>query len=401
MEAVKEGYYQLIVVDSCYNGCAGRDTLEFVISKGSFPELEIAWYDQCTHEICLKVTPDQKEYSVTAYFDWNSDGIYDNDARIHDKFIIQCQENLPVNTPFNITVELEDWLYCTKSNTIEAFIPIPCCSDWFYQEGPNYPACLELGYGLTRLCTGVIEFKHYQKHLPDFSDVITSDEQYLIDDAYSLASSDPLTYQINNATELYPEVHRVFGTDAYGYAIEDFTGQAEMKIYYGKGYTEDVFEHFLRLFVLNERMSRWEIVSESYVDTSENVVVGKIGELGGIYTIMGYQVPRVLCLNFQAYPAPYRHQDDDLKFTYVLTENANTSVTIYTATGNLVRRMEFNAGEEGGSGERNGRWNEIAWDGTNDLGRLTSNGAYIAVLEAQSIETAKSCEELFKFGIAR
>jgi hypothetical protein len=62
---------------------------------------------------------------------------------------------------------------------------------------------------------------------------------------------------------------------------------------------------------------------------------------------------------------------------YYLDMDANVTMAIYTLTGEKVYETTFNAGSEGGTGDKT---NKVAWDGKNDEGEDVMNGVYIVYI---------------------
>ena len=80
------------------------------------------------------------------------------------------------------------------------------------------------------------------------------------------------------------------------------------------------------------------------------------------------------------YPNPFHPNEAPTTIAYKLNSNARVTIRIYTLTGALVLKQEFNAGGLGGVTGLN----EIQWDGTNGEGKTVASGGYVAVIEAQA-----------------
>jgi hypothetical protein len=63
---------------------------------------------------------------------------------------------------------------------------------------------------------------------------------------------------------------------------------------------------------------------------------------------------------------------------YNLPSDADVDIYIYTATGEEVRHLHFNAGANGGRAGLNAG---IFWDGRNGNGDMVLNGVYMAYIE--------------------
>ncbi|UCE03726.1 MAG: hypothetical protein JSW67_05940 [Candidatus Latescibacterota bacterium] len=79
------------------------------------------------------------------------------------------------------------------------------------------------------------------------------------------------------------------------------------------------------------------------------------------------------------YPNPFHPGEAPTTIAYKLADNASVRIELYTLSGGLVLRQEFQAGEVGG---RVGL-NEYVWDGRNGDGDFVSSGGYLLVVEAE------------------
>ena len=59
---------------------------------------------------------------------------------------------------------------------------------------------------------------------------------------------------------------------------------------------------------------------------------------------------------------------------YILKENAEIAIKIYTSHGGLVLERNIKAGDLGVIGSPDGLYNLIQWDGYGNEGRLAANG---------------------------
>lgn len=74
------------------------------------------------------------------------------------------------------------------------------------------------------------------------------------------------------------------------------------------------------------------------------------------------------------FPTPFRiHQDTNLTIQYVLSQNADIDLTIYSVEGRMVRKIYCNRGAEGGSAGIN----KVTWNGVRDDGMRAGAGVYI------------------------
>ena len=83
---------------------------------------------------------------------------------------------------------------------------------------------------------------------------------------------------------------------------------------------------------------------------------------------------------FALYPNPLRAgAESEVNIVYTLSKDASTRLDIYSISGELVYRMDFASGEQGG---RFGSNNDIKWDGTNLFGEEVSGGIYFCYIVA-------------------
>jgi hypothetical protein len=82
-----------------------------------------------------------------------------------------------------------------------------------------------------------------------------------------------------------------------------------------------------------------------------------------------------------SYPNPFHPRESATTIAYKLADAANVTLQIFTLTGDLVRRVEFQSGAAGGTSGLNS-W---AWDGKNGGGDYVSSGGYIVRVEARGI----------------
>ncbi|MCP4566247.1 MAG: hypothetical protein GY841_01565 [FCB group bacterium] len=82
--------------------------------------------------------------------------------------------------------------------------------------------------------------------------------------------------------------------------------------------------------------------------------------------------------SFKNYPNPFNPDDAATEFKYFLPSASDVNIHIYTATGEKVRHMHFDAESNGG---RAGPNDQVFWDGRNGSGEIVLNGVYIAIIE--------------------
>ncbi|MFH1415906.1 MAG: hypothetical protein ABIH89_07470 [Elusimicrobiota bacterium] len=82
-------------------------------------------------------------------------------------------------------------------------------------------------------------------------------------------------------------------------------------------------------------------------------------------------------------PNPFEAGKQSTSIRYILDTDCKVTVNFYTPTGNLVKKMTYAAGSEGGRGETGGYENTITWDGKNGNGVIVANGVYFCHIVAE------------------
>lgn len=82
-----------------------------------------------------------------------------------------------------------------------------------------------------------------------------------------------------------------------------------------------------------------------------------------------------------SYPNPFHPPSEPATIAYKLADDATVTLRIFTLTGNLVLREQFQRGAVGGRAGLN----TFVWDGRNGRGDVVASGGYIALLEAQGV----------------
>jgi hypothetical protein len=78
-----------------------------------------------------------------------------------------------------------------------------------------------------------------------------------------------------------------------------------------------------------------------------------------------------------AYPSPFNPSSGGgLTLQYALSQDADIDIIIVSSSLQIVKRLSFSSGQEGG---KNGL-NKAAWDGRSDLGGIAANGIYVATI---------------------
>ncbi|MDD4053063.1 MAG: hypothetical protein PHR28_14350, partial [candidate division Zixibacteria bacterium] len=82
--------------------------------------------------------------------------------------------------------------------------------------------------------------------------------------------------------------------------------------------------------------------------------------------------------SFKNYPNPFNPEIEQTEIRYYLPTASDVDIIVFTATGEKVREMHFDAGGEGGRTGVNGG---VFWDGRNGEGDVVLNGVYVAIIK--------------------
>ncbi len=131
----------------------------------------------------------------------------------------------------------------------------------------------------------------------------------------------------------------------------------------------------LKLFFVNEDISQWAIIQNSYVDTVNNYVIGKLTHFSA-YSVFSKE-PQTDLSKAIVYPNPiYKPSDTNPIIFTRLTENAK--IKIYTISGNLVK-----------DGLISNSVGECVWNCKNNDGEDVASGVYLYYIEDGVNEPAK------------
>jgi hypothetical protein len=103
--------------------------------------------------------------------------------------------------------------------------------------------------------------------------------------------------------------------------------------------------------------------------TREALPSGEVTALGGPVRLVGFSP---LC-----YPSPFSIvRNKEVAIQYNLSADADIDIYIYSSSGEIVKRLTVQSGEEGGKLAAN----KVRWDGISDLGRIVGNGIYMGTI---------------------
>jgi len=101
------------------------------------------------------------------------------------------------------------------------------------------------------------------------------------------------------------------------------------------------------------------------------------------------------------YPNPFSPPRGVTHVTYALNQNADVEIEFYNYLGDRLRKLKFEAGEEGGRGTATGYRNTVIWDGRDGKGILLGTGGYICRIEIKPQDGSRTVLETRKIGIIR
>ena len=78
------------------------------------------------------------------------------------------------------------------------------------------------------------------------------------------------------------------------------------------------------------------------------------------------------------FPNPFHPPSEPTTLAYKLDDQASVTIRIFTQTGQLVRRIQYDRGAPGGLAGLN----QLVWDGRNGDGQVVSSGGYLVLIEA-------------------
>jgi len=80
-----------------------------------------------------------------------------------------------------------------------------------------------------------------------------------------------------------------------------------------------------------------------------------------------------------SYPNPFHPPSQPATIAYKIDDDAVVTLRVFTQSGNLVLRKDFDRGAAGGQAGLN----TFVWDGRNGKGEVVSSGGYVVLIEAQ------------------
>jgi len=272
---------------------------------------------------------------------------------------------------------------------------------------------------VSRFSNEVFSFKIDRKNVKSNDNLVTVNiSSGLPDNAYLKITQSSISNAISSANlsaKKDPLIKPI--SDSGGYSIDFFDTSdskisgvifsADISFTYSDNDNNGILDgtsipvKYLRIFKLNETTNKWDIVENGYaLDTISKKVKATINS-SGIYNILGYVIPEGTISNVTNYPNPFSAGKETTKIVYVLTKDCNVEINIYTLTGDLVKRFNFQGGVEGGRGIPTGYTNEITWDGRNESGSIVANGIYNCEIIATPLDGSGKVKEIRRIGIVK
>jgi hypothetical protein len=140
----------------------------------------------------------------------------------------------------------------------------------------------------------------------------------------------------------------------------------------------------LKIAHLNEIRQKWSLPYEKQIlDKHNNKVTIEVDHLS-LFSIVAADVPQELLSGIHIFPNPFVAGSQEAKIRYVLAQDSEVNIDIYTLLGDLVRSWHYPPGVELRSkGQVEGYTNEIIWKGRDGKERLVANGMYLCVISAR------------------
>lgn len=200
------------------------------------------------------------------------------------------------------------------------------------------------------------------------------------------------------------DVHRIYITDSQGEEIHPEIS-AELIFSYrdqnGDGLLDETFvpAKHLRLCHLDESLGEWQVEPASQILDEAKRKIRVLVPHFSYFTLMGYLSPATTLSSLFNFPNPFAAGTEATRIRYVLTENSQVTLKIFTLLGELVWQKEIAEGSPGGKGSAVGLANDIFWNGKNDSGVVVANGMYLCEIRAKS--SSGEVRQVRKIGVLK
>ncbi len=141
----------------------------------------------------------------------------------------------------------------------------------------------------------------------------------------------------------------------------------------------------IKVAYLNKEDNNWTfrgdrqyiVESEKYNLVNKNSVE-LISSQYGCFTLVEKDTTYEVVSHIIIYPNPFDPLKEKVTFEYILTKDCDIELYILTLSGGVVKKFEFQKGQEGISkGLPEGKRNSIIWDGKNSKDEVVASGMYI------------------------
>jgi hypothetical protein len=105
---------------------------------------------------------------------------------------------------------------------------------------------------------------------------------------------------------------------------------------------------------------------------------GVVGPPSPPMTVLFGTPPTNAISSISSYPNPFDSRSQTCTITYLLNAQQNVTIKIFSIYGNQIKTLSYSGGGNGGVQGIN----TVYWDGTDDSGKKTSKGIYVAVFQS-------------------
>ncbi|PIV54078.1 MAG: hypothetical protein COS17_00645 [Elusimicrobia bacterium CG02_land_8_20_14_3_00_37_13] len=135
----------------------------------------------------------------------------------------------------------------------------------------------------------------------------------------------------------------------------------------------------IRIVFLDRTKNRWILPEgKQSLDLTKKQVSAVTDHLS-VFTITGSDTPNELLSGINIFPNPFSAGNEEVRVWYILTQDSNMTIRIYTLLGDIVYETTF-----GTTGQPEGWRSEFRWDGRNNENQLVANGMYLCIIFAES-----------------
>ena len=152
----------------------------------------------------------------------------------------------------------------------------------------------------------------------------------------------------------------------------------------------------LKLASFDEFINQWVLLNSINEYDAVNKTINVVSNHLSLFRLVASDIPCKGISGINIYPNPFNPGNEQAHIRYVLTQDAEISIKIYTLLGDIVREWNFSPGIPGKSaGNQNGAVNELLWNGYNGDNKIVSDNMYIIQIIAKFIDG--KIEKEFKY----